>query len=110
MIIKSLVLVLLPVFFIAACSNQSNGEEEIIRKVKVEKVQKASDVLRGNFSGVIEEARDVNLAFRVAGPIQAIYVKEGSFVKEGQLVAEIDPRDYQTQVNVAQAQYNQVKA
>ncbi len=110
MSIKSFVLVFLPGIFIAACSNQSNGEKEIIRKVKVEKVNQASELLQKDFSGVIEETREVKLAFRVAGPIKSIRVKEGSYIREGELIAEIDPRDYQIQVDVALAQYNQVTA
>jgi RND family efflux transporter MFP subunit len=83
---------------------------EIIRKVKVAAVQTDKPVLKSEFSGIIREDSENNLAFRVAGPIQAIYVKEGSFVKKGDLIAEIDPRDYQVQVDVARAQYEQVKA
>ena len=52
----------------------------------------------------------MNLAFRVAGPIKRIHIKEGDYVREGQLVAEIDPRDYEIQEAVYQAQYDQVKA
>ena len=52
----------------------------------------------------------MNLAFRVAGPIKRILVKEGDYVREGELVAEIDPRDYEIQQAVYQAQYDQVKA
>ena len=52
----------------------------------------------------------MNLAFRVAGPIQNIYVKQGDFVKQGSLIAEIDPRDYEVQTGVYKAQYQQVKS
>ena len=51
----------------------------------------------------------MKLAFRVAGPIRKIYVNEGQYVKKGQLLAELDPRDYQIQFNATQAEYTQVK-
>ena len=61
----------------------------------------------------IEKALDhpamLKLAFRVAGPIRKIYVNEGQYVKKGQLLAELDPRDYQIQFNATQAEYTQVK-
>ena len=38
-----------------------------------------------------------------------IMVKEGSRVRRGQLVATLDTKDYQLQVDAAQSQYNQLK-
>jgi RND family efflux transporter MFP subunit len=95
---------------VAGCTNTEVEKKEIIRKVKVAAVEADEPILKSEFSGIIREDSENNLAFRVAGPIQAIRVKEGSFVKKGDLIAEIDPRDYQIQVDVAQAQYEQVKA
>ena len=40
---------------------------------------------------------------RVSGTIKAVYVEENQQVKAGQLVAEIDPADYQTALDDAQA-------
>jgi len=106
---RSLVLMLLPVFFIS-CTDRENASTEIIRKVKVTKVQKTDSFIRKDFSGVIREAGEVNLAFRVAGPIQEIVVEEGNFVRKGHPIAQIDPRDYKMQLAAAKAQYEQVKS
>ena len=94
----------------AGCTNSKIEKKEIIRKVKVAAVETGEPILKSEFSGIIREDRENNLAFRVAGPIQAIYAKEGSFVKKGDLIAEIDPRDYQIQLDVALAQFKQVTA
>ena len=107
---KTIILALLVVILATGCASSDAEKKEIIRKVKVTGVQKDEPVLRSEFSGTIKEDRENNLAFRVAGPILAVHVKEGSYVKKGDLIAEIDPRDYQIQLDVAQAQYNQVKA
>ena len=40
---------------------------------------------------------------RIGGTIKAVYVEENQPVKAGQLIAEIDPADYQTAVDSAQA-------
>ena len=40
---------------------------------------------------------------RISGTIKAVYVEENQQVKAGQLVAEIDPADYQTALDDAQA-------
>ncbi len=89
---------------VVGCTNTEIEKKEIIRKVKVAAVKADEPILKSEFSGIIREDLENNLAFRVAGPIQAIYVKEGSYVKKGDLIAEIDARDYQIQVDVARAQ------
>jgi len=101
---------LLALLFITACHNMPNGHDQIIRKVKIEAAQEADTFEVRSFSGMIWEASEINLAFRVAGPIQKIYVKSGDYVKAGQLVAQIDQRDYEVQLQAAQAQYDQVSA
>lgn len=60
------------------------------------------------YPGRVQAAADVKLAFRIAGPIRAVYVSEGEYVKKGQLLALMDPRDYQLQYEAALAEYNQV--
>jgi RND family efflux transporter MFP subunit len=107
---KNTLVLLLMLAVLISCNNTEVEKKEIIRKVKVAAVQTDEPILKSEFSGIIREDRENNLAFRVAGPIQAIYVKEGSYVKKGDLIAEIDQRDYQVQVDVARAQYEQVKA
>ena len=50
------------------------------------------------------------IAARVAGTITAVYFEENQFVKAGDLVAEIDPRDYQVAVAQAEAELAQKRA
>lgn len=108
---KKLLFVILPLaVFFTSCKTDETGNQKYVRKVKVDQVQKASSEIIKSFSGIIKEADEIDLSFRVAGPILKIHVKEGDFVKKGQLIAEIDPRDYKVQASVAQAQYNQIKS
>jgi RND family efflux transporter MFP subunit len=91
------------------CGSQ-NEAEQVIRKVKLETVQPADTLEIRTFPGRVREVAELNLAFRVAGPISNIAVREGDYVRAGQLIAEMDQRDYQIQLNAAQAKYEQVKA
>ena len=61
------------------------------------------------YPGKIKAASEVKLSFRVAGPIRAVLPEVGAFVKKGELIAEIDPRDYEIQLSATEAEYNQVK-
>ena len=39
-----------------------------------------------------------------------MYVNDGAYVRKGQLLAELDPTDYQIQLDAAEAEYHRVKA
>ena len=91
------------------CGNQ-NVAEQVIRKVKLETVRQADTIEVRTFPGRVRETAELNLAFRVAGPIVSFEVKEGDYVRSGQLIAQMDKRDYEIQLNAAQAKYEQVKA
>lgn len=92
------------------CTPAEPKSGDIVRKVKVAAPIKQSKPAQREFTGTIREAREVNLSFRVAGPIEKILVKEGDFVRQGELIACIDQRDYQIQTEALKAQYAQVKA
>jgi len=59
------------------------------------------------YSGTIE-ATQANLAFQVAGRVQTVLVREGQAVNRDQVLAEIDPSEFQSRI--AQAQANLEKA
>lgn len=100
---------LLAAAILTSCAPKKEGQPAIVQKVKVARPAKESSISDRSFPGIIREAAEVNLAFRVAGPIKSIYVKEGDYVHRGALVALIDPRDYEIQAGVAEAQYHQMK-
>jgi HlyD family secretion protein len=56
-----------------------------------------------SLSGTIE-ARETNLAFQVSGRIQTLHVDEGDRIRQGDLVAELDDRDYVTRLAQAKAE------
>jgi RND family efflux transporter MFP subunit len=63
-----------------------------------------------SFPGKVKAASDVNLAFRISGPIAKIHVEEGRRVRKGQILVEMDSRDYAVQLDATEAEYRQVKA
>jgi len=103
-------MLVLSLLLLWGCGGNNGKQNEIIRKVKIEPVQQSDSLTVKNYPGIIKGASELNLAFRVAGPIQKILVKEGDYVKQGQLVARMDTRDYEVQLQVAQAQHDQVEA
>lgn len=99
---------------VSSCSQMSerrvNGQEAAVRYVKTKTVEMYGEEERATFPGKIKAASDVSLAFRVAGPIRSIAVKEGSLVRRGQVLASLDTRDYELQLAATEAEYNRIKA
>lgn len=71
--------------------------------------QRVADSDRIELSGTVE-ARELDLAFQVGGRIASLAVDEGDAVKAGQLLAELDPRDYQLALHTAVAQEEAARA
>jgi len=107
---KNSLMLLLSLTLLVGCTTNNNKQNSIIRKVKIEPVQQADSVSVRSFPGILKEAAQINVAFRVAGPIRKMMVNEGDFIQAGQVVAQMDTRDYEVQLAAAQAQYDQVKA
>ena len=61
-------------------------------------------------TGRVEAEYSVDLVARVPGFLIKKYFKEGDFVKKGQLLFQIDPREYQIEVNNSRANMNQYGA
>jgi RND family efflux transporter MFP subunit len=91
------------------CSNKSfEKNSAVIRYVKTITVEDKESVVSETFPGVLKESDEVKLSFRIAGPIDKLPVKEGQFIKKGELLAQIDTRDYKLQYEATLAEYEQV--
>ena len=107
---KIFVLTLAAAGLLVACGSGDKKDDEVkVRNVMTVTPENRQESAVKNFSGVVKENSTVNLSFRTPGQIQSILVKEGAHVKRGQLVATLDPKDYQLQVAAAQTQYDQLK-
>ena len=78
--------------------------------VRIDTIVSADKQTFLQFPGKVKAAQDISLAFRVSGTISKIHVKDGARVQEGQLLAELDPTDYQVQLDATEAEYQQIKA
>ena len=60
--------------------------------------------------GTVTPLRTVTVRSRVDGELVQVHFKEGKLVKEGELLAEIDPRPFQVQLDQAQGQLTRDEA
>lgn len=93
----------------SSCNNQK-PEQKSATNVRLLTVKNASAMCAQDFPGRVVPAQEVNLAFKVSGTLLRVIPEEGSRVVKGQLVAEMDSRDYQVQLHAAEAEYLSVKS
>ena len=95
--------------FLGACSSKSKTDIDRSLTVKVDSVISCLKQQSVSYPGKVKASSDINLSFRVSGTLLRTNLDVGSKVKRGQLIAEIDPRDYITQLEATQAEYNRIK-
>ena len=85
-------------------------QKEVIRPVKTVTLRSNGKGGLWQYYGTLQGGKRVDLSFRVSGPVRSIRVDKGASVRKGQILATLDPRDYQTQLKQAQAQQSQAQA
>jgi len=97
-------------FILFTGCRQKEAEIDTVKTVKTVIAKICGDEKTASFPGKVKAASDIDLSFRISGPITKVNVTEGQFVRKGEVVAEMDLRDYQTQLSATEAEYKQVKA
>ncbi len=100
---------LLSPLLIGGCA-QEEPEKTIIRPVRAVKVEDYAGLKGRGFPGRAQATQEIDLAFRVSGPLITRPVNVGDEVKEGDVVARIDPRDFEVNLRNVQAQLAEAKA
>jgi len=101
-------LLTMSILFLVGCG--SSVDDQKIEVEKYVKVQTVSDNQSGqklSFTCFVKEKSLTSLSFRVSGPIKELKVKSGDYIKQNDLIAVIDKRDYEIQLQSAKAQYEQ---
>lgn len=88
----------------AGCGEEPPPAPDPVRPVKMFTVQGPDAKQTREYPGTVKAAQTAEMAFEVAGKIVEFRFKEGETVPEGEVIARLDPRDYQAQLDSAQAQ------
>lgn len=103
-------LVLAAAVMLAGCGEKEPEKKpEVVRPVKVMTVKDASEILTHGFPGTVRASRRAILSFKVSGPLVELPVEEGQFVRKGDLIAQIDKRDFLIAVKEALARYKEAE-
>ncbi len=109
---------------LAACGEEPAAEEPLIRPVRTARVLSTGSEQVRTFTASTAADAEIALSFKVPGTLKRLRVRVGDEVKEGQLIAELEPSDYALQQGEAkatralrlaeqrnaQAQYDRVRA
>ena len=97
------------VLFLSGCEKEI-PQKEMIRSVRAIKVTSPDDFTKRWFPGQAKATQEVELSFRVAGPLVDFSVNVGDRVKKSRVVAKIDPRDFQVDLRNAKGKLEEAKA
>lgn len=89
---------------------ESTSEKADVQNVRLETATPSAGGGTLSYPGKTKASEEVNVAFRVSGPIERVLVKEGDKVSKGQLIAQMDQRDYKVQLEATAAEYASIKA
>lgn len=93
---------------LSACGEKKVGQADP-KLVKTSTVISEDGSSTPVYTGKVVSSLESTLSFRVSGKLDKLYVKEGQAVAAGQLLASLDPADYQTQLDATEAEYKQIK-
>lgn len=77
------------IFLSISCTGRTKEKQEL-QTVKTDTVTSAGEQTILQFPGKVKAAQDINIAFRVSGTIRKICVENGTHVRKGELLAELD--------------------
>ncbi len=90
-------------FVFLKSSKKEEETEEIVIPVRIEKVEVNDFVEWLSGSGTIQAEREANVSAKVGGRVEKIYVDEGSFVNQGQVLLELEKKELKAGVEQAKA-------
>jgi RND family efflux transporter MFP subunit len=85
------------------CAEEAPIRQEVVRPVRWVEVELQDGLRERSFSGSAKSATFARLSFKVSGTVANVAVQVGDQVTAGQLIAELDPRDYELQEQEAAA-------
>ena len=106
---------LMTIVFISLAGCQKTTQTTLVSdlndyNVQVMQLESASARSEKVFTGKLQSTKTAGVSFRVPGTIQKIFVKTGDSVVKGQLLAQLDPHDYQVVLEELEAKALEAKS
>jgi RND family efflux transporter MFP subunit len=94
-----------------SCADEEQAPPEpVIRPVRYQQVFGSGGARVRAFSGAAQASTETEISFKVPGTLRRLSVEVGDLVRANDLLAELDPRDYELQVEQVRASLAQGRA
>ncbi len=110
---KKILIGALAILSLAGCGNEKDKEVVVKKNPRYVRYTVAENGVKEYnrvFSGNLISETESKMSFRVDGTIEKKYFKLGDYVKAGQLLAELDSKNYTLEKENATAQFRSTKA
>lgn len=94
----------LGLILLSGCDEDKPPPEPVIRPVVTFEVPEIDSEIQRSFAGVVDSVRGTGIAFEVGGRVVEVIAKEGQRYEAGKILARLDTREFQNQLNAANAQ------
>lgn len=84
--------------------------QETVRPAKIALVVESEAEIRRSYPAIVLPSAEVELSFRVSGRVIELPIRGATDVIEGDLIAQVDPRDFRQQVRLLESQRDQAVA
>jgi RND family efflux transporter MFP subunit len=96
--------------YLSGCAEKEEAVTvELVRPVKTILVAQPEQGGLRNFPARIDALKKAELSFRIPGKVSELPIREGDPVERGQVLAKLDPTDFQIVLTDRQATYDQAK-
>lgn len=95
---------------LVACGNNKEIKSNEAISVRTATAESFSETNRREFSFISKPYNETELSFRVGGPVIKLDVQPGDSYKKGDIIAEIDNRDFVIRKERSEAVYRQAEA
>ena len=107
--LSAILIIVFMMSIFSGCSEEATVEDKL-SLVKTQRVGETNINSESVYSGTVKGRYETNLAFQVGGQILSRNVEVGDFVRAGDVLMVINPRDVVQQTNQAEAQVSSAKA
>ena len=101
-------LLLCSLLLAGGCEKEIPPQPQVVRPVKMLTIEGAGTAQQREYPATIKATQQADMGFEVPGRITEFLAKEGQIVAAGEVLARLDDRDYQAELEKAKA--NQRKA
>jgi RND family efflux transporter MFP subunit len=98
-----------PLVLLTACAGEAPPPDPLRPVRTIDAYTRGGERVR-SFSGTARAGLESRLSFKVSGTVEVLNTRVGDRVRRGQVLAELDPRDYQLRLEDAQSALDRDRA